>query len=366
MSYVTAIKTAVLFFPMVAFLFTIPFILHQYHKYGSIHKLRVLIVYSFILYLLCVYFLVILPLPDINTMEPPTENMIRLVPFGFVYDIIRETSFRIQDPSTYFKALLDPCVYTVLFNILMTIPFGIYLRYYFNCDQKQTVFFTFLLSLFFELTQLSRLYFIYPYPYRVFDVDDLIVNTFGGFLGYHLAAIFNLFLPSRMELDQKSYLAGERVSGLRRMTLFWFDFLVIFILGLNLWLWTGSRWGMLLLFFLYYTVVPFILKKQTLGGRFLNVKLEYPKYGFLLNLFYYLFLYFYYLGIPMVIFRISMMVVDYYQMVAHEAILCYFFIFLFLLVFFLGHVIHLLRCGSIYYDRFFHCHYVSTIKEKEF
>lgn len=35
-------------FPFIALLFTIPFILAQYHRYGSINKLRVLIVYSFI------------------------------------------------------------------------------------------------------------------------------------------------------------------------------------------------------------------------------------------------------------------------------------------------------------------------------
>ena len=62
MSYVEAIKTAILAFPFIAFLFMIPFILYNYHKYGSIHFLRVFIIYSFILYLINIYFLVILPL----------------------------------------------------------------------------------------------------------------------------------------------------------------------------------------------------------------------------------------------------------------------------------------------------------------
>ncbi|UPU40245.1 hypothetical protein MX850_02280 [Erysipelothrix sp. Poltava] len=35
----------------------------------------------------------------------------------------------------------------------MTVPFGIYLRYYFNCDLKKTVILSFILSLFFEPTQ---------------------------------------------------------------------------------------------------------------------------------------------------------------------------------------------------------------------
>lgn len=42
---------------MAAFVFTIPYILVNYHKYGSLLSIRILIVYSFILYLICVYFL---------------------------------------------------------------------------------------------------------------------------------------------------------------------------------------------------------------------------------------------------------------------------------------------------------------------
>ena len=65
MDYVFSIKTSIMFFPIIACLFTIPYILKQYHKYGSINKLRTLIVYSFILYIMTIYFLVIL------TLTPP-------------------------------------------------------------------------------------------------------------------------------------------------------------------------------------------------------------------------------------------------------------------------------------------------------
>ena len=77
----------------------------------------------------------------------------------------------------------------VFYNILLTLPFGIYLRYYFNCSFKKTFFCTFLLTLFFELTQLSGLYGIYPRPYRLFDVDDLFLNTLGGIIGYAITLV---------------------------------------------------------------------------------------------------------------------------------------------------------------------------------
>lgn len=66
-------------------------------------------------------------------------------------------------------------------------PFGVYLRYYFKQDLKRTILFSFLLSLFYELTQLSALYGIYSGPYRLADVEDLICNTMGGAVGWQTA-----------------------------------------------------------------------------------------------------------------------------------------------------------------------------------
>ena len=61
--YIEALKQAAVLFPILAVLFTIPYVAYNYHKYGSVLSLRILIVYSFILYLLCAYCLVILPMP---------------------------------------------------------------------------------------------------------------------------------------------------------------------------------------------------------------------------------------------------------------------------------------------------------------
>ena len=123
---------------------------------------------SFLFYLLAIYFLVIFPLPDKNTIDP-NQNRVNLIPFQFLFTILKE-----------------PCIYTVLLNILMFVPFGMYLRYFFSCSYKRVLFLSFCLSLFFEMTQITGLYFLYPYPYRVFDVDDLVLNAMGGFFGFFL------------------------------------------------------------------------------------------------------------------------------------------------------------------------------------
>ena len=76
MIYLSTLKVSFLLFLLVAFLITIPFILIEYHKYGAISKMRVLIIYSFVLYLMTAYLLVILPLPNIDEVAKLTTPKI--------------------------------------------------------------------------------------------------------------------------------------------------------------------------------------------------------------------------------------------------------------------------------------------------
>lgn len=228
--YIIPIQTAFLVFPFIAFLFTFPYMLYQYRKFGAIPALRTIIVYSFILYLMSAYFLVILPLPPIDEVAHYTTPTMQLIPFQFIADWINETHIIWNDIHTYVEIVSNPVIYQVLYNILMTLPFGIYLRYYFKRNLLETIGLTFLLSLFFELTQLTGLYGIYPRGYRLFDVDDLIINTFGGCLGYLVTPLFSWLFPSKDKLDQISYEKGKHVTFTRRMIAFGIDIVVVTIL----------------------------------------------------------------------------------------------------------------------------------------
>ena len=95
-----------------------------------------------------------------------------------------------------------------MFNIALLVPLGFYLRYYFRRRLFPSVLLALGVSLFFELTQLSGLYGIYPRAYRLFDVDDLICNTLGGFLGYVLTGPLMKVLPDRDGIDKRSYQKG--------------------------------------------------------------------------------------------------------------------------------------------------------------
>ena len=187
--YKIPIEFAIIVFPFVAFILTIPFLIYQYRKYGAIPILKSIIFYSFILYLITAYFMVILPLPSMKYVSQLKTEYTQLQPFRFVFDISQTIPKTISNISELIAILNISTIYTVLFNFLLTLPFGIYLRYYFNKKWYQTIILSFLLSLFFELTQLSGLYGIYPRPYRLFDVDDLILNVLGASIIYFVYKI---------------------------------------------------------------------------------------------------------------------------------------------------------------------------------
>jgi hypothetical protein len=118
-------------------------------------------------------------------------------------------------------------LWQLLFNILLTVPYGVYMRYYFKLSLKRTILYSFLLSLFYETSQITALFGIYPGPYRLADVEDLICNTLGGAGGYYIASVFAGVLPSRDEIDEKCRAAGTRVTGMRRAWAVLFDYVCI-------------------------------------------------------------------------------------------------------------------------------------------
>lgn len=221
--YIKPIISAIFIFPILARLFTLPYAIYQYRKYGSILVLKVLIVYSFIFYMITSYFMTILPLPDPATVTPNSATML-LVPFDAVRRWYEAFQGNMALGMSVIRSVFNMDFFQIFFNILLLLPFGVYLRYYFNRKWYEVLGLSFLYSLFFELTQLSGLYGIYPYPYRFFEIDDLICNTLGGMIGYALTPTILFMLPSREKLEEIAYKKGEHVSFFRRMVALMFDY----------------------------------------------------------------------------------------------------------------------------------------------
>ena len=368
MDYLSIIKIAIVTFPFIAFLITLPYILREYHKYGSVYWYRAIIIYSFILYLLTAYFLVILPLPTREEVLALTTPTTQLIPFNFVAEFITKSGFVISDFSTYFKALTSNYVFVPLFNIILTIPFGAYLHYYFKFSFKKTILFSFLLSLFFELTQLSGLYFIYPRGYRLFDVDDLILNTLGGLIGYFVGSLLLKFLPNREEIDDTALEMGQKVSIIRRTLAYGMDlFIFIFIYSVIRFIFNiNFPYNFFVFAFIYYIIIPWILKGQTLAYKFLKIKIISTKYEkvtllelILRNLLFYTF----YLILPILTIMLCSSIIRYFNntIYVYSILLLILFIFLYYVISFFTLAIK----KNLFYEKWSKTKIVSTIKKDE-
>ncbi|MDR1016585.1 MAG: VanZ family protein [Coriobacteriales bacterium] len=257
--YLNNIWVAVLTFPLIAAFCTLPYVIYQYRKYGSIPLWRSLLVFAFIFYLLCCYYLVILPLPEDRQAVVPYATTPQLVPFHFVQ------VFLANNHLTLHNLISSPIIYGVFFNILLTLPFGMFLRYYFRANWWQITLAGLALSLFFELTQLSGLYGLYAHPYRLFDVDDLIQNTCGAWLGGLIALPLRHLLPDMRQVNAKARLHGTRVSLMRRAFAFLIDLTIGGILGF----WLSSPLALLVFFWL----VPWLSHGRTLGHLILKLRI---------------------------------------------------------------------------------------------
>ncbi|MBO4421661.1 MAG: VanZ family protein [Lachnospiraceae bacterium] len=157
-------------------------------KKGSIRPVQIIGTQCLVLYLICLINMVLFPLPGIEEISGLNGYNGQFVPFKFVADIAKDRTA---------ESILQ-----VLLNIIMTVPFGFFFKFFLNMKIRNVILITFLFSLIIELAQLTGLFFIYPGSYRLFDVDDLMTNTLGGFLGTVVANSINDLVPY---LDKNAY-----------------------------------------------------------------------------------------------------------------------------------------------------------------
>lgn len=221
--YASNITLAAMLFPLVALLITLPYLVYQYRKAGSVPWLRTLAVYSFMFYLMCAYFLVLLPLPADRTAFVPYAAVPQLEPLHFLRAFLAETDASLSDPSTWLDAVRDPYVYEAFFNVLLLVPLGMYLRYYFRRTWWQTLLIGCAVTLSFELSQLTGLWGLYEHPYRLFDVDDLLTNALGAMTGFWLAGPLMRALPDVRLVEEEARMAGLHAGAVRRALSFGLD-----------------------------------------------------------------------------------------------------------------------------------------------
>lgn len=268
--YLIPIQIAFVLFSALSFFLIIPWLVYSYRKYGYLSIWASLVAYSFIFYMLSALFLVLLPLPDTrNTcaLQSPDTVYYSLVPFNFIREIINSRSVVWSQPSTYVRVLTDSVFLQAAFNFLLLLPFGVYLRYFFQHKRywKKALGLGFALSLFFETTQITGIYGIYNCPYRIFDVDDLILNSTGALFGFVIAPVLLALFPSRKSLIAKGEKMQETplIPPLSQLLAVFIDYLLIKISwNLTVGLFTTNGFAEFVYnttcFFILFFVVPFI------------------------------------------------------------------------------------------------------------
>ena len=237
-SYVFPIQTAFIIFVIASMFLLVPWLIYGYRKDGFFSWSRFAVSFSFIFFLMAAYCLVILPVPATrDNCAGPTANAVyyNLQPFMFVKDIMRETPIIWSQPSTWINMIQGRAFLQVLFNVLLLMPLGVYIRYFWQkrAYWKHALVAGFGLSLFFEVTQLTGLYGYFSCPYRLFDVDDLMLNTSGAVIGFFAASLVLALFPSRESIQAKSEQIVEqnRVYPVPQLLALLIDGIVIVIIA---------------------------------------------------------------------------------------------------------------------------------------
>ena len=280
-TYLGPVHSAILAFPLLALVLTFPYLIYEYRHYGAIPLLRTILVYTFILYLINAYFQVILPLPSRAEVAASAAPAMQMTPGHFLRMIRRTADWHIHSLHGLKEFLKNPYVYQAILNTILLFPLGIYLHYYFRVNFFLAVPLMFLVSLFFEMTQRTGLYGLYAHAYRTFDVDDLILNTAGGTVGWLLAPLICFPLPSRDKIDASAYRRGDSIPIFRRFLAFFVDFFVISVIQWVISLIipaTAVGFVMEVLLsvvftIIYFTVFPLMTDGYTLGKSLFRLRL---------------------------------------------------------------------------------------------
>src|SRR4051794_41096148 len=219
--YLLPVKTAAMVFPVLAVVLLVPFSFVAYRRRGRLGWLRSLVFFGFAYFAVAAFLLTLMPLPR----DParvcatfPAAAHPQYVPGNFLVDFVKESHGR--HGIAVFVG--NPSLYQVAFNAVMLAPLGIFLRYYAGRSLAVTAAAGLGTSLLLELTQGTGVWGLYPCPYRLADVDDLLLNTTGAVLGWLWAGRALALLPDLVARDEAARRSTEVVFG-RRLWALAFD-----------------------------------------------------------------------------------------------------------------------------------------------
>jgi glycopeptide antibiotics resistance protein len=191
---------------VVAVLLLIPVAAVQYRRDGRLGPGDLALLVTAAVYGIALWVYTLVPMPDGDSYLCAGRQ---LKPFG----TIREIS---AGGGGMVGLLHDAAFLQVALNVALFVPLGFFVRAILRRGVVATTLLGFGISALIEVTQVTGVWGLYPCPYRVFDVDDLLVNTSGALLGALLMIPFGPRRDDSAAVDQtpRTLTFGRRLVGM--------------------------------------------------------------------------------------------------------------------------------------------------------
>lgn len=157
-----------------AIVLLVPTAAYQYRLDGRLEPRDLAVLLSGAVYGLALWTYTLLPMPEPDTYRCKGRQ---LDPFGSIREIFVDSPERLAQFSQ------------VGLNVLLFVPLGFYLRVILKRGVVTATLAGLGTSLLIETTQTTGIWHLYDCAYRLFDVDDLIVNTLGAIGGSLLSYV---------------------------------------------------------------------------------------------------------------------------------------------------------------------------------
>ncbi|MGC3992727.1 MAG: VanZ family protein [Propionicimonas sp.] len=194
----------------------VPVAVLLYRRAGRLRVLDLLILLAVAVYAVALWSYTLVPLPESESFTCVRANL-RL--FRFIEDIRADGHLFLHN-----RALLQ-----VVFNVVFFLPLGFLLRILLRRGVVVATLAGLILSLAIEFTQKTGIWGLYHCAYRVFDVDDLLLNTVGALLGSLFALPFAALIQRRRAAPVAAGVTvGRRLVGILA------DLAVVTVVGYSL------------------------------------------------------------------------------------------------------------------------------------
>ncbi len=195
---VTALQYGLIGFLALWAVVLVPQLILQFAQHGRV-RVRGVVTTAAVLFYGCLALAVVfLPLPGPGTRR--LSQTVQLHPFQWITDIHTELLKHGLPLTEWFatKTFQQACL-----NVLLFVPLGFFARTLWRRGIVGAAAIGFAASLLVEITQLTANFGTAPYVYRIFDVDDLMNNSFGAVVGWIFGALLLSLVRVPSTVDAK-------------------------------------------------------------------------------------------------------------------------------------------------------------------